>query len=190
MTQKKTTADNKYFDENMDKWAVKILPGEVYASHEDEVIIATTLRCVVVCLYNKTTKTGGVTQFMLPPVAPHIALAYGRGQLDVLMDNLNAFKAERTQLEARIYGAAEVEYDGDNIVPIGPKLIEVAEKYFKEKNITVTEADVAKEMARKVYFTPTTGSTMMKKINRLKNKTLHKREKEYCTNLLKKFGDA
>ena len=56
----------KYLDRHFQRTALKILPGEFYASAEDEVIVTVLGSCVAACLMDPATLVGGMNHFLLP----------------------------------------------------------------------------------------------------------------------------
>ena len=62
---------SKYLDRHFNRQAMKILPGEFYATTEDEVIVTVLGSCVAACLYDAEVRVGGMNHFLLAePEAP------------------------------------------------------------------------------------------------------------------------
>lgn len=57
---------NRYHDHHFGCDAVKILPGEYFATREDTMIVTVLGSCVSVCLYDPKLKIGGMNHFLLP----------------------------------------------------------------------------------------------------------------------------
>jgi len=57
---------SKYLDRHFNRQAMKILPGEFYATTEDEVIVTVLGSCVAACLLDPIAMVGGMNHFMLP----------------------------------------------------------------------------------------------------------------------------
>ena len=57
------SAPNRYFDRHFNRDAVKILPGEYYATRDNTVIVTVLGSCVSVCLRDPITKIGGMNHF-------------------------------------------------------------------------------------------------------------------------------
>ena len=56
---------NRYYDRHFDQNAVKILPGEYYATSEKNMIVTVLGSCVSVCLRDSVTKVGGMNHFFI-----------------------------------------------------------------------------------------------------------------------------
>ncbi len=60
---------NRYYDPYFACDAVKLLPGEYFASGEDLVIVTVLGSCVSVCLRDPLNGIAGMNHFMLPSAA-------------------------------------------------------------------------------------------------------------------------
>src|SRR6266567_4692405 len=59
-------APQSYFERDFDTTAVKILPGELFATNDGTAITTLLGSCVSVCLYDLESGIGGMNHFMLP----------------------------------------------------------------------------------------------------------------------------
>ena len=55
-----------YHDRSFDIQAVKLLPGDYYASSDNIMIVTVLGSCVAACIRDKQTGIGGMNHFMLP----------------------------------------------------------------------------------------------------------------------------
>jgi chemotaxis protein CheD len=84
-----TLAPNLYFDRQHNSEAVKIMPGEYYATMRDMLLVTTLGSCVCACIRDKVSGIGGINHFMLPdsghdkndPLG-HLCLYTRQGQRD------------------------------------------------------------------------------------------------------------
>ncbi|MEN9356206.1 MAG: hypothetical protein RL695_377, partial [Pseudomonadota bacterium] len=58
-------ASNRYYDRNFEVEAVKLLPGEYFASTTDLALVTVLGSCVSACLYDQEKGIGGMNHFML-----------------------------------------------------------------------------------------------------------------------------
>ena len=56
----------RYWDNAMSISSAKLMPGEVYVSGRDEMIMTVLGSCVSACIRNPKTNVGGMNHFMLP----------------------------------------------------------------------------------------------------------------------------
>ena len=66
MSHQEPVAANTYFDRHLNMEAVKILPGEYFATTRDLVVVTVLGSCVSVCLRDRRSGIGGMNHFMLP----------------------------------------------------------------------------------------------------------------------------
>lgn len=177
-------ATTRYFDREFAIPAVKILPGEFFAT-ADATAIATLLgSCVSVCLYDTTSGVGGMNHFMLPQAfflknatrctAPYTAACvhpcsarYGECALKHLLERLELLGARRDQLKAKVFGGGRVMAAGGGNV--AEKNAAFALGYLNERSIPVIASDLGDCCPRKLVFFPATGRVFVK---RLHNETI------------------
>jgi chemotaxis protein CheD len=169
----------RYSERDFDTYAVKILPGEYFAT-SDATAIATLLgSCVSVCLYDKKRGVGGMNHFMLPKVLLHTDVTrcslpyappcanpcsarYGECAFKHLLERLEVLGARRTNLEAKLFGAGRVMAGGSDI---GKQNAEFALGYLEERSIPVVASDLGQHYSRKLVFFPATGRVFVKRLH-------------------------
>lgn len=175
---------NRYFDRHFDCPAVKILPGEYYATRDKTLIVTVLGSCVSVCLRDSVNKIGGMNHFLLPNdemggLSPNGASArYGTFAMEVLINELLKMGAKRNRLEAKVFGGGNV-LQGLTLNNVGQRNAEFVLEYLSTERIPVLAKDLLGQYPRKVYFFPETGEVKMKKIKALHNTTILDRESEY-----------
>lgn len=174
---------NTYFDHHFNIQAVKILPGEYFATKRDLVIVTVLGSCVSVCLYDPVNLIGGMNHFMLPgnesdsrPVS--VSARYGVYAMEMLTNQLLKLGAERQQLVAKVFGGAHV-LSTCSVANIGHRNAEFVMHYLTTEGIPVTASSLLGEMPRKVYFFPQRDKVLVKNIRQLHNATIMDREAEY-----------
>ena len=131
-----------------------LLPGKVQCS-EKEMIITTLLgSCVAVALHDPLTKIGGLNHYLLPEVLKGETPSprYGSFAIQDLIDHLEKLGADRLQLQAKIFGGANVLANNSIGESIGKRNIEIAQKMLKEMGIPVVRKDLGGERGRKIIF--------------------------------------
>ncbi|MHC5351479.1 chemotaxis protein CheD [Pseudomonas sp. A46] len=185
-------AANRYFDPDFQLPAVKVLPGEFYATAEDQVLVAALGSCVAVCLFDRQRGVGGMNQFLLPDPGPGSGLAsaathHGVRIMEQLGEELLRLGARRHHLVAKVFGAANLH---DELLRFDTTLrtVEFVHSYLDTEGVTLLAEDVMGAQARKVYVFPSSGKVLVKKLKGLHNDTLLQRELEYLLYL--KRGEA
>lgn len=174
---------SKYFDRNFNRPAMKILPGEFYATAADEVIVTVLGSCVAACLLDPIAMVGGMNHFMLPVQqgdhAPdlYFAARYGAAAMEYLINNLLHLGAQRDRLVAKAFGGGKV-MQGMN-TDIGAQNIAFVRQFLRNENIPLWTEDMGGPHPRKVYFFPHTGQVLVKRMECAHNDTVSSRELNY-----------
>lgn len=179
---------NRYFDNTFDMEAVKLLPGEYYVTNRNMVIVTVLGSCVAACIRDRVTGVGGMNHFMLPenksegdsPVAT--AARYGAYAMEMMINQLLKSGAKRSNLEAKLFGGGNV-LRGFTVTNVGERNVDFALEYLKNESIRVVAKSLLDIYPRKVYFFPTSGKVMMKKLQHANNDTIIEREAEYGSRL-------
>jgi chemotaxis protein CheD len=176
-------APNKYHDRIFDREAVKLLPGEYYATGRDMLLVTVLGSCVAACIRDPKTGIGGMNHFLLPEGGdPHDPLStsarYGTYAMEVLINQLVKLGANRARLEAKVFGGAAV-LRGFTTVNVGEANSDFVLDYLREERIRVVAQDLCGLYPRKVYFFPQSGRVLVKKLKGVHNDTILAREREY-----------
>jgi chemotaxis protein CheD len=172
---------NRYYDRNFQRDAVKILPGEYFATSENTMTVTVLGSCVSVCLRDPITCVAGMNHFLLPfgdsdiPTYKENPSKYGEYAIDILCEEMVKLGAVRSRLEAKVFGAGNV-IDDVKLNNIAPRNAGFALKHLAEKRIPVVASDLLDSYARKIYFFPETGEVKVKKLREFNNDTILNRE--------------
>ncbi len=174
-----------YYDSYFGLHAAKIGPGELYASKRNILIVTVLGSCVSVCLRDPIARIGGMNHFMLPDRAGNSSLLseparYGAHAMEMLINNLLSMGAQRSRLEAKVFGAGRVL---PGMTDVGARNAQFAMEYLERERIAVKARDVGGEQARKVYLFVETGRVLVKEITQLRNDTVIKRERAYAVEI-------
>lgn len=176
-------APNRYYDRHFERDAVKILPGEYYATTNDTLIVTVLGSCVSVCLRDAVAGVAGMNHFLLPNEGGNgdvlsESARYGVYAMDILINHMLKLGASRYRLEAKVFGGGNV-LKGFTSTSVGERNSEFVLDYLKTENIPVTAQDLLDIYPRKVYFFPDTGQVLVRKIKSLHNTTIMDRESAY-----------
>ncbi len=175
-------SDNAYYDRTFACDAVKVLPGEYYATTRDIAIVTVLGSCVAACIRDRDKRIGGLNHFMLPDSGERGVLSesarYGAFAMEVLINRLLGMGARRSSLEAKVFGGGRVmaALSGSSV---GDRNSTFVLDYLKLERIPVIAQDLLDVYARKVYFFPVSGRVMVKKLVDLRNETVIDRERDY-----------
>ena len=182
-------AANLYFDKSFNVETAKILPGEYYATGREMMLVTVLGSCVTACIRDRLSGIGGMNHFMLPdarqdeenPVSP--SARYGAFAMEVLINSLITLGAQRTLLEAKVFGGGNV-LQGMTALNIGQRNADFALQFLKAERIRVVAQDLVDVYPRKVYYFPRSGKVLIKKLRNLHNDTIFRRESEYSARLV------
>ena len=179
-------ASNRYFDPTFNSEAVKVLPGEYIVTTTNMLLVTVLGSCVSACIRDREKGIGGLNHFMLADSAeqaPNSASArYGTYAMEILINHLLKLGARRGSLEAKVFGGGRVmaALSSSNV---GERNCSFVLDFLKTEGIFVSAQDLLDVHPRKVYFFPATGRVLVKKLTRLHNDTLIRRETEYAARL-------
>lgn len=177
-----------YYDPKFETDAVKVLPGEYYATDGEEMIVTILGSCVSVCLRDSYSGIGGLNHFLLPhdrsnrdtPLTE--SARYGVYAMELLINHLLKLGAVRSRFEAKVFGGGKVIKDF-TFANVGERNVEFVLAHLKKEGIPIVARDLLNIYPRKVHFFPSTGRVMLKKINSLHNTTIIEREKGYLRHI-------
>lgn len=167
---------------------VKVLPGGVYTSADDEIIHTGLGSCVSVCGWDFEAKVGGMNHFLLPF---HSQLEseewhaqellsdssrYGCYAMEVLINSLLAKGAQRKRLKFKLFGGSHLM--GYQAL-IGEKNIEFVLDYVKRENLNVVSQDLGGNQPRKLLFHAQTGQAWVKRIRNDLASSIKNDEEQY-----------
>jgi chemotaxis protein CheD len=179
-------ASNRYFDRSFDIDAVKVLPGEYFVTSSNLVMVTVLGSCVSACVRDRVRGIGGMNHFMLAEggsaTVTGASARYGGYAMEVLINHLLKLGAQRGNLEAKVFGGGRVMASLASS-QVGEHNASFVLEYLKTEGIPVLSQDLLDVHPRKVYFFPTTGRALVKKLVRLHNDTVVKREREYAARL-------
>lgn len=178
------TAKDLYYDNSIDRWVAKILPGEYLASSR-EMVIATVLgSCVAACLYDRASGVFGMNHFMLPRGDGEASksMRYGAYAMEVLLNEMFKLGARRERLEAKVTGGAAVLPDMKSL-NVGERNAAFVVDYLNTEGVRIVAADLQGNYARKIYLYGATGRIRVRQLRTLSNDTVCRRDAEYMARL-------
>ncbi len=180
-------AGNRYFDRQFEVEAVKVLPGEYYVTATDIVLVTVLGSCVSACIRDREKGVGGMNHFMLADAGDREILSasarYGTYAMEILINHLMKMGARKSALEAKVFGGGRVLASLASS-QVGERNCSFVLDFLATEGIPVVAKDLLDVYPRKVYYFPTSGRVLVKKLVRMHNDTVMKREKEYAARLI------
>ncbi|EGK71226.1 Chemotaxis protein CheD [Methyloversatilis universalis FAM5] len=174
-------AAQRYFDRNFSCEAVKILPGEFFVTTREMLLVTVLGSCVAACIRDPERGIGGMNHFMLPDAGTGVmsrSARYGAYAMELLVNELIKSGARRSALQAKVFGGGRVMATLAN-ANVGERNAGFVLDYLAQEGIPVVAQDLLDSHARKIYFFPRSGRVLLKRLARMNNDTLMRREREY-----------
>ncbi len=178
-------AGNRYYDRNFDIEAIKVLPGEYFVTTTNSLLVTVLGSCVSACIRDRDKNIGGLNHFMLAGgehTENSASARYGMYAMEILVNHLLKLGARRERLEAKVFGGGRV-MEKLAYSNVGERNSSFVIDYLKTEGIALAGQDLLDIYPRKVYFFPATGRVLIKKLVRLHNDTVVRREAEYAARL-------
>ena len=177
-----------YYDRHLRIRAVKLVPGEHFATGEDRVIVTVLGSCVAACVRDPIARVGGMNHFMIPasdsstihPVDR--GTRYGVYAMELLLTDLMKCGAQRDRLEAKVFGGGAV-LRGVNALDLGTRSSNFLLRYLATERIPVIAQDLLDTHPRKIYYFPRSGRVLVKRLRSMHNDTIIRREQEYASRI-------
>lgn len=150
--------------ENGGRRKVYLHAGQLYVSDEPTEIVTILGSCVSVCLFDACAGIGGLNHFMLPTDGPAPSPRYARHAMDLLFQQILAFGAKRSRLEAKLFGGASVLKSGDTGLDLGVRNIEAARVRLALERVPVIGEDVGGGHGRRLVFATADGTALVKQV--------------------------
>lgn len=179
-------ASNRYFDRKFAAEAVKVLPGEYFVTTTHVLMVTVLGSCVSACIRDREKGIGGMNHFMLAYAGEASALSasarYGTYAMEILINHLLKMGARKSHLEAKVFGGGRVMATLASS-QVGERNARFVKAFLRTEGIPTAAEDLLDSYPRKVYFFPESGRVLVKKLLRMHNDTLIRREKEYAARL-------
>lgn len=179
-------AGNRYYDRTFESEAVKVLPGEYYVTTSNMVLVTVLGSCVTACIRDREKGIGGMNHFMLAEGSTRekgeASARYGVFAMEILINHLLKLGARRNRLDAKVFGGGSVLASLAKS-QVGEMNAQFVLGFLAMEGIPVLAQDLLDVCPRKVYFFPDTGKVLVKRLARLHNDTLIRREREYAERL-------
>lgn len=144
---------------------VYVYPGQLYASDRPCAISTILGTCVSVCLWDPTSRIGGLNHYLLPfPAAERdTSPRFGSTAIDQLLEKVLALGAKRRALAAKVFGGMTSLFAVSAGRPdLGAGNVALALERLEAERIPVLARDVGGERGRKLVFHLDDGSVWVR----------------------------
>lgn len=141
---------------------IHVIQGSFKTSGDENAVMVTILgSCVACCLWDPVARVGGMNHFLLANEPAKCAVGYRHGlhAMELLINGLLKLGAQRNRLHAKLFGGAMMQ---NHFGRIGKANGEFALSFLKDEGIQVVAQSLGGTMARRIRFSPTSGSAQQK----------------------------
>lgn len=181
---------NRYWDNQNQTFAAKILPGEYFVTKGHEIIATVLGSCVSACIRDPYNGIGGMNHFLLPlhnnekwtskTELDSLATRYGNYAMEHMINDILKYGGRKENLEIKIFGGSRIM---QAMTDIGKSNIEFVKSFLNLEGFEIKAEDVGGINPRKVLYNPLNGKVRVKKLKDLHNDTIVKREDSYKSKL-------
>jgi chemotaxis protein CheD len=118
---------------------VRIHVGGIYVSRTPVWITTLLGSCISVCLFDPSTRIGGMNHFLLPGElnAPELSTKYGINAMEILINEMMKLGATRFRLLAKVFGGANIFRTNHNLMMVGERNVKFIREFLGTENIPV-----------------------------------------------------
>ena len=163
-----------------------ILPGEFFVSGDPMIVYTVLGSCISACVRDPIAGVGGMNHFMLPKPKEGgcdswgESTRYGSYAMESLINGILKRGGVKSRLEVKLFGAGKI-YDGN--IDVGARNAEWVLEYLRAEGLSACKTDLGDMYPRKVYYFTESGRVLLKKLERLKNRTIEMREQKYAAKI-------
>lgn len=163
-----------------------ILPGEYFVSRTPMIVYTVLGSCISACIRDPIVGVGGMNHFMLPEPKETAhdswgeSTRYGSFAMESLINEILKRGGIKSRLEIKLFGAGKI-YEGN--IDVGARNAEWVRDFLKTEGLKAEKVDLGDVFPRKVYYFTDSGRVLVKKIERIKNRTILDRETEYAAKI-------
>ncbi len=178
---KQALANGRYFEQSFGLPAVKVLPGEYCVSTRPTVLVTVVGTCLALCLRDTVKGIGGLSHFTLPEGSdddgdPLLGVSrHGGSAIELLIAHLVELGARRERLHAALFGGAQL-LEEVGAQTIGERTAQFTLAYLARLGIPIDRQDLFETYPRKIYFFPSSGKVLVRKLRTAQSGSLAQRE--------------
>ena len=145
---------------------VFLSPGEIACASRPTLVTTVLGSCVAVTLWDPVRRLGGVNHFILPQSrVSDDGARYGDRAMAQLLDEMRALGASRANLEAKVFGGANVLPLGGKQGSVGAANVAFAMNDLSVQRIPVKGHRTGGEYGRLLIFNTDTGEAFVRRVS-------------------------
>ncbi len=141
---------------------IHIVQGEQHVANDPAAVLSTLLgSCVAACVRDPAAGVGGMNHFLLPGEdrgddarRGGNAMRYGVHAMELLLNDLLRRGAQRSRLEAKLFGGARMM---KGLTDVGELNASFAERFLHAEGIPVVGGSLRGDQGRRIQYWPVSG---------------------------------
>ena len=128
--------------------------GDIFVGIKPTEIVTVLGSCVGVCLYDKVELIGGMNHYLLPLWNGNglESPKYGNVAIPKLIENMENIGCLRRNMEAKIFGGANIHRANSEGQLIGQKNVLIAKEILRQWNIPIKAEDTGGNNGRRIMM--------------------------------------
>ncbi len=138
--------------------------GEIFVAVEPTEIATVLGSCVAVCLYDKVRNIGAMNHYLVPLWNGNGLQTPKFGNISIprMIENMENIGCNRRNIEAKIFGGANISDTQLEHMMVGKKNIIIAKEILKDYGIPVVAEDSGGNKGRRILMKSDTGKVLMR----------------------------
>lgn len=140
--------------------------GDIVVCREPAVLETVLGSCVSVCLYDESSKVGGMNHFLVPFVMSGLKNPAYSGQESIkrLVEDFTGAGVNPSYIKAKVFGGGRVIKDMGGSLDVGVENVKITREMLKKYGIIIVKEFVCPDYAIKIVFYTATGRVFVKKL--------------------------
>ncbi len=138
--------------------------GEIFVGIKPTEIVTVLGSCVSVCLYDKVEMIGGMNHYLLPLWNGNglESPKFGNVAIPKLIENMENIGCLRSNMEAKIFGGANIHRTNSEGQMIGQKNVLIAKEILRAWHIPIKAEDTGGNNGRRIMMISDANRIMLK----------------------------
>ncbi len=170
--------------------SVTIHVGDIHAS-DTPVRIKTILgSCISACVYDPSTRIGGMNHFLLPGDLGSLDLStrYGVNAMEMLINEMMKLGANRLRLRAKVFGGADIFQTNHTLMMVGKKNIKFIKEFLATENIPLLNERLGGHEGLIVHYVAHTFEVFIKPVSTDRYKQQEEEEIKFCNRITQELS--
>ena len=138
--------------------------GEIFVAINPNEIVTVLGSCVSVCLYDKVEMIGGMNHYLLPLWNGNglESPKYGNISIPKMIENMENIGCSRRNMEAKIFGGANIHKSNSEGQMIGHKNVMIAKEILRQYMIPIKAEDTGGNNGRRIMMISNVNKIILK----------------------------